>query len=155
MQHRAGIPAREFRFVGIDDARPAPGVLEALDGADVVVLPPSNPVVSIGPILAVPGLADALRAGSAPIVGVSGIVGGRPVKGMADACLAAIGVAANSAAVAELYGPRGDGGILDGWVYEHGDPEPTGIDKVFATSTLMAEPSAAAALAKAAVGLVT
>jgi LPPG:FO 2-phospho-L-lactate transferase len=154
VRHRAGLPASGFRFVGIDDATPAPGVLAAITGADVIVLPPSNPVVSIGPILAVPGLRDAVVTGPAPVVGVSGIIGGRPVKGMADRCLAAIGVAATSAAVADHYGARGHGGILDGWVHETGDPPPAEVRASLAMPTLMTDADAAAALAQAAVDLV-
>ena len=91
----------------------------------------------------------------APVVGVSGIVGGRPVKGMADVCLAPVGVAADSASVAAHYGARGDGGILDGWVYESGDPEPTSIRASLATATLMHDADAATELARVTVGLVT
>jgi LPPG:FO 2-phospho-L-lactate transferase len=114
---RASVPALDFVVVGAQDARPGPGVLAAIEGADAVLLPPSNPVVSIGAILAVPGIADALRATRAPVVGVSGIVGGKPLRGMADACLAGIGVQATAAAVAAHYGAR-PVGILDGWVVD-------------------------------------
>ncbi len=155
VQHRAALPAHAFRLIGIDDAQPAPGVLDAIRRADVIVLPPSNPVVSIGPILAVPGIREAVATGPAPVVGVSGIVGGRPVKGMADTCLAVIGVSADAASVAAHYGAREGGGILDGWVYETGDPEPSGIRAALATSTLMTDIDAAAGLARSAVGLVT
>lgn len=154
VRHRAELPASGFTFVGIDDAAPAPGVLAAIADADVIVLPPSNPVVSIGPILAVPGIRDAVADGPAPVVGVSGIIGGRPVKGMADRCLAAIGVAATSAAVAEHYGARGHGGILDGWVHETGDQAPAGVRASLAMPTLMTDTAAAATLARAAVDLV-
>ena len=149
VQHRAALPAHEFRFIGIDDAVAAPGVLEAIADTDVIVLPPSNPVVSIGPILAVPGLRDAVVASPAPVVGVSGIIGGRPVKGMADACLRAIGVDTSSAAVAAHYGE-----LLDGWVYEDGDEAPSGV-RSLATRTLMDSPEAAADLARTTIGLVT
>ena len=77
---------------GVDAAVPAPGVLEAIADADIVLIAPSNPVVSIGPILAVPGIREALRSTDAAVVGVSPIIGGRVVRGMADVCLAAIGV---------------------------------------------------------------
>lgn len=154
VQHRAQLPVSEFRFVGIDESQPAPGVLEALADTDVVVLPPSNPVVSIGPILAVPGMHEAVRDTSAPVVGVSGIVGGRPVKGMADTCLRAIGIEPTAAAVAAHYGSRDAHGILDGWVYEQGDPAPTDIRMSLPTSTLMTDDAAAADLARAAIGLV-
>lgn len=154
VQHRAALAVREFRYVGIDEARPAPGTLAAIAGADVVVLPPSNPVVSIGPILAVPGMRDALRATDAPVVGVSGIIAGRPVKGMADTCLRAIGLQPTAAAVAAHYGARAEGGILDGWVYELGDEEPDGIRAALATTTLMTDDAAAAGLARETVELV-
>lgn len=118
----AGEPATGFDFVGIDAAAPAPGVLSAIAQADAVLFAPSNPVVSIGPILAVPGMADALAAAPAPIVGLSPIVAGAPVRGMADACLSAIGRATSAAAVAELHGSRQLGsGVLDGWLVDTSD----------------------------------
>ena len=98
----ADVPAAGFVLAGAEDAAPAPGVLEAIGRADVVLLPPSNPVVSVGTILAVPGIAEALRAKT--VVGVSPIIGGAPVRGMADKCLAAIGVEASAAGVAAHYG---------------------------------------------------
>ncbi len=76
IKHRAALPAKAFVQVGLDDAKPAPGVLEAIAAADVVLFAPSNPVVSIGTILAVPGVRDALRSTAAPVVGFSPIVGG-------------------------------------------------------------------------------
>jgi LPPG:FO 2-phospho-L-lactate transferase len=111
----AEVPAAEIVFTGAEAARPAPGVLEAIAEADCVLLPPSNPVVSIGAILSVPGIAAALRA--ATVVGVSPIIGGAPVRGMADACLAAIGVDTTAAAVAAHYGA----GLLDGWLVDDQD----------------------------------
>jgi LPPG:FO 2-phospho-L-lactate transferase len=100
----------------MDRAAPAPGVLDAIRHADVVLLPPSNPVVSIGIILGVPGVRDALRGSSAPVVGVSPLIGGVPVRGHADACLAAIGVESTAAAVAGLYQD-----FLDGWLVSQED----------------------------------
>jgi LPPG:FO 2-phospho-L-lactate transferase len=114
----AEVPALSIVAIGADDAKPAPGVLEAIAEADVVLLPPSNPVVSIGPILAVPGIRDALTAAPAPVVGVSPIIGGAPVRGMADACLAAIGVETSAAAVAQLYE-----GLIDGWLVDTSDAD--------------------------------
>ena len=93
----AATPAARIIASGAERARPAPGVLEAISGADVVLFPPSNPVVSIGTILAVPGIRAAVAA--RPVVGVSPIIGGAPVRGMADACLTAIGVETSAAAV--------------------------------------------------------
>jgi LPPG:FO 2-phospho-L-lactate transferase len=111
----AAVPAQAIIPVGADRARPAPGVLEAIAEADFVLFPPSNPVVSIGPILAVPGIRAAVEATT--VVGVSGIIGGAPVRGMADACLAAIGVETTAAAVAAHYGPR----LIGGWLVDEQD----------------------------------
>jgi LPPG:FO 2-phospho-L-lactate transferase len=120
---RAAVPATSFEVVGAATSTPAPGVLEALRDADVVLLPPSNPVVSIGAILAVPGIADALRSTAAPVIGLSPIVGDAPVRGMADACLTAIGVETSAAAVARHYGAQSAGGLLDGWLVDTRDAD--------------------------------
>ncbi len=114
----ARVPARAVVGVGLDEARPAPGVVEAILGADVVILPPSNPVVSVGPILAVPGVRDALRATNAPVVGLSPIVAGAHVRGMAAQLLESIGVEVSASGVAGHYGARSEGGILDGWLVD-------------------------------------
>jgi LPPG:FO 2-phospho-L-lactate transferase len=111
----AAVPAEAIIPAGADVATPAPGVLEAIADADFVLLPPSNPVVSIGPILAVPGIRAAVEAKT--VVGVSGIIGGAPVRGMADACLAAIGVETSAAAVAAHYGPE----LINGWLVDEQD----------------------------------
>ncbi len=127
VRHGARIPAAEIVATGAAGAIPAPGVLDAIASADVVLLPPSNPVVSIGTILQVPGIRDAL--GRKTVVGVSPIIGGAPVRGMADSCLAAIGVPASAAAVAAWYGDV----LLNGWLVDDADkaaaddPELAGI----------------------------
>jgi len=108
---QASVPASRFVAVGMDQATAAPGVLDAIRQADVVLLPPSNPVVSIGIILGVPGVRDALRGTSAPVVGVSPLISGAPVRGHADACLQAIGLESTTTAVAGLYAD-----FLDGWL---------------------------------------
>jgi LPPG:FO 2-phospho-L-lactate transferase len=120
---RAETPARRIELTGASTATPAPGVLDALTSADLVLLPPSNPVVSIGTILSVPGIIDAVRGTGAPIIGLSPIIGGAPVRGMADACLAAIGVETSAYAVARHYGTRAAGGILDGWLVDETDKD--------------------------------
>ena len=120
VRHQAQLPAERIVLVGIEQARAAPGVLEAIAEADIVLVPPSNPVVSIGPILSVPGVRDALTTTSAPVIGVSPIIGGAPVRGMADACLAAIGVEVAAAAVAGLYSD-----VLDGWLVDDVDADAT------------------------------
>jgi LPPG:FO 2-phospho-L-lactate transferase len=100
----------------MDRATAAPGVLDAIRGADIILLPPSNPVVSIGIILGVPGVRDALRGTAAPVVGVSPLISGTPVRGHADACLSAIGVECTTQAVAGLYAD-----FLDGWLVDEAD----------------------------------
>jgi LPPG:FO 2-phospho-L-lactate transferase len=156
---RAEIPATGFEIVGIEQSDPAPGVVEALTGADVVVLPPSNPVVSVGVILAVPGIVEALSATAAPVVGLSPIVGDAPVRGMADACLAAIGVETTASAVARHYGSRSAGGLLDGWLVDTRDATAvpdlvgTGI-RAAAVPLLMTDVETTAAMAQAALDLV-
>jgi LPPG:FO 2-phospho-L-lactate transferase len=112
VRYRGDLPTHRFVFVGADAAKPAPGVTEAIGSADVVLLAPSNPVVSIAPILAVPGIRDALVDGPAPVIGVSPIIGGSPVRGMADKCLATVAVEVSAAGVGGLYGAD----LLDGWL---------------------------------------
>ena len=148
----AKAPARAILPEGAEAARPAPGVLEAIADADFVLFPPSNPVVSIGPILAVPGIREAVAAKT--VVGVSGIIGGAPVRGMADACLAVIGVETSAAAVAAHYGA----GLIGGWLVDEqdktaaDDPSLAGIE-VRALPLYMRDLPSAAALATAAVNL--
>jgi len=148
----AAVPAEAIVPVGADVASPAPGVLKAIADADFVLFPPSNPVVSIGPILAVPGIRAAVEAKT--VVGVSGIIGGAPVRGMADACLAAIGVETTAAAVAAAYGPQ----LLDGWLVDEqdkaaaDDPALAGI-AVRALPLYMRDLPSSAAIAQAAIDL--
>jgi LPPG:FO 2-phospho-L-lactate transferase len=155
---RAQVPARGVVVVGAEDCKPAPGVLEAIAEADVVLLPPSNPVVSVGTVLAVPGIREALHETRAPVVGLSPIVAGRPVRGMADSVLRAIGVETSAAAVARHYGARGDGGLLDGWLVDESDSsaveEVTGAGIACrAVPLLMRDVPASAAMAAAALEL--
>jgi len=154
VRYGARLPAREFVPVGAEDAKPAPGVLDAVAAADAILLAPSNPVVSIGTILAVPGIADALRAAPAHVVGVSPIVGGAPVRGMADACLATVGVPVSAEGVGRHYGARADGGLLDGWLVDTVDA-PTTVPGVAvrAVPLIMSDVDAAAAIARSALEL--
>lgn len=126
VRHRAQRPAREFLQAGLSKAVPAPGVLAAISGADVVVLAPSNPVVSIGTILNIPGIREAIQTTAAPVVGISPIISGAAVRGMAAACLAAIQVRTAADAVAVHYGARSSGGILDAWLIDSADAELSG-----------------------------
>lgn len=144
--------------VGAEKARPAPGVVEAIRSADVVLFPPSNPVVSIGTILSVPGIREAVAQTRAPVVGVSPIVGGAPVRGMADRMLAAIGVPTTADAVALHYGARSAGGVLDGWLVDDADSAALGplADAGIAARALpllMTDVPATAAMAAAALEL--
>jgi LPPG:FO 2-phospho-L-lactate transferase len=125
VRYRSALPTHRFVFVGADAAKPAPGVLEAIAAADVVLIAPSNPVVSIAPILAVAEVRDAIAGGPAPVIGVSPIIGGSPVRGMADKCLATVGVEVTAAGVGGLYGARSDGGLLDGWLVDSSDSSAT------------------------------
>ena len=150
----AAVPAHRIVAVGAESSTPAPGVLDALRDADVVLLPPSNPVVSIGTILAVPGVRDALRGTRAPVVGVSPIVGGAAVRGMADACLRTLGVPTTAAAVGGLYAD-----LLDAWLVDTSDADldgtivPGGRARVTARPLLMTDVDAAADIAGAALDL--
>lgn len=167
LEHHAKLPARAFVQVGVDTALPAPGVLPAIAAADIVILAPSNPVVSIGTILGVPGIRDAVVTGPAPTVGLSPIIGGAPVRGMADACLAGIGVPTTAEAVGRHYGARGtqaaspangtdraearEMGVLDAWLVDTVD---AGADvpgvAVHALPLLMADAAATRSMARTA-----
>ncbi|QBI20573.1 2-phospho-L-lactate transferase [Egibacter rhizosphaerae] len=145
---RAAGEVADVRLEGASRARPAPGVLEAIGSADAVVLCPSNPVVSLGTILSVPGISEALR--DAPVVGVSPIVGGQVVRGMADRLLPAVGRETSASAVAEMYAD-----LLDAWVLDHADAllaervEALGV-RVAVTDTIMRDRDTTAALARVA-----
>ncbi|MFD6362847.1 2-phospho-L-lactate transferase [Streptomyces roseolus] len=151
---RASVDAKAVVAVGAEAAKPAPGVLEAIAGADVILFPPSNPVVSVGTILAVPGIREAVAAAAAPVVGLSPIVGDAPVRGMADKVLAAVGVESTAAAVARHYGS----GLLNGWLVDTvdagsvADVEAAGI-ACRAVPLMMTDVDATAAMARAALAL--
>ncbi|MEU5695407.1 2-phospho-L-lactate transferase [Actinosynnema sp. NPDC020468] len=155
VKHRAGLPASSFASVGADTAKAAPGVEDALLEADAVLIAPSNPVVSVGPILAVPGVREALRKTEAGVVGLSPIVGGKPLRGMADACLTAIGVETSAEAVGRYHGSRrtSEKGILDGWLVHTGDRCDVPGVAVRAVPLLMSDVDATAAMARAALEL--
>ncbi len=123
VRHRAEVAAHAVVPIGLEDATPGPGVVEALTGADLVLVPPSNPVVSVGTILGVPGLRQALRDSPAPVVGVSGIIGTDHVHGMARQLLGVIGVEVSAAGVGEHYGARSAGGVLDAWLVDVQDAD--------------------------------
>ena len=149
VRYRAQVPTHSFAFVGADKATAGPGVAEAIATADVVLLAPSNPVVSIGAILAVPGIRGALRSTPAPVIGYSPIIGGKPLRGMADECLSVIGVESTSEAVGRHYGARSGVGILDGWlVHDNDDARIDGVE-VRSVPLLMSEPAVTAEMVRA------
>jgi LPPG:FO 2-phospho-L-lactate transferase len=132
---RAAVPIREVRIEGVESASPTPEALAAIRDAEAVVIGPSNPVISIGPILALPGMREALRATGAPVVAVSPFVGGRAVKGPTEPFMKHAGLPVGSAGVLAAYG-----GLLDGVV---SDEPPAGADlPVLVTDTLMDSPDA-------------
>ncbi|MEQ3550718.1 2-phospho-L-lactate transferase [Pseudonocardia nematodicida] len=153
IRHGAKPEAHRFASVGADQAAILPAARASIAGADVVLVAPSNPVVSIGTVVAVPGVAQALAATPAPVVGLSPIVGGRPVRGMADACLSAIGVGTSAEAVGRHYGGRGEGGLLDGWLVHTGDGHELPGATVREVPLLMTDVEATAEMARAALEL--
>jgi LPPG:FO 2-phospho-L-lactate transferase len=144
---------KAVRYEGAERSRPAPGVLEALAAADAIVLCPSNPVASLGPILAVPGIRDAVGERRADVVGVSGIIAGAPLAGMADRLMPAAGAEVTAAGAAEYYR-----GLLAAWVLDDADRglipriEATGV-RAGATDSIMTDDARAEALARFALGL--
>ncbi|MDQ3403348.1 MAG: 2-phospho-L-lactate transferase [Actinomycetota bacterium] len=155
VRYRAEPKAQSIVPVGADEAEAGPGVVEAIAEADIVLLAPSNPVVSIGTVLAVPGVRAALRKTEASIVGISPIIDNKPVRGMADACLTAIGLETSAQAVGRHYGSRAcsDNGILDGWLVHTGDTADVPSVAVRAVPLFMSDVDATAAMAKAAFDL--
>lgn len=155
----AEVPAEAVIVVGLEESSPAPGVVDAIVDADLVIVPPSNPVVSVGTILGVPRVREAVAATRAPVVGLSPIVGGTHVRGMAHQLLSSIGVEVSAAAVALHYGARSDGGVLDAWLVDTRDAGEVGRVRdagiaCEAVPLLMSSPEETARMAAAAVDLV-
>jgi len=153
VKHRAALPATGFELAGVDSAKPAPGVLEAIAQADLIILPPSNPIVSIGMILRIPGIRAAIMAANAPVVGISPIIGGNPVLGMADKCLTALGLETSATSVAQQYGD-----LLDAWLIADSDSaqvsEVTKLGiKCESAPLLMTDDQAAKEIAKRAIAM--
>lgn len=149
VQRRARDEALGVRFVGVEQACAAPGVLEALRAAETIVIAPSNPVVSIGTILAVPGVRDAIVASSAPVVAVSPIIAGAPIKGPAAPLMRAVGLEVSVRGVASCYR-----GVIDVLVIDQADADlandlrMSGVD-VAVTDTVMRGPTEKRRLAEA------
>ncbi|OXR41448.1 2-phospho-L-lactate transferase [Nocardia cerradoensis] len=153
VRYRANVETHGFVTIGADQAKPAPGVTEIIEGADVVLLAPSNPVVSIGAILAVPGIRGALRTTSAKVVGLSPVIGGKPLRGMADECLEVIGVETSAEAIGRHFGARSDTGILDGWLIHSTDEADVPGVQVRSVPLLMTDPAATAAMVREALDI--
>lgn len=155
VKRRADDPVEGVRYEGATLARPAPGVLAAIAEADIVVVCPSNPVVSIGPILAVPGVRDAVERRRDRVVGVSGIVGGGPVAGMADKLMPAVGIEVSAAGVATHYRD-----LLGAWLIDTTDaalaPRIGGLGiRVGVADTIMRDDDRAETVAREALGLLS
>jgi LPPG:FO 2-phospho-L-lactate transferase len=148
VRRRHAVPVSGVRFDGVERARPTPGVLEAIADADRIVIAPSNPIVSIGPVVAVPGVGDAVGARRDHVVAVSPIVAGAALKGPADRLLTELGHEASVVGVARIYAPlaatlvidEADAGLAD-------DVAAEGVRAVVAP-TIMAGPAESAALAR-------
>ncbi|MGZ4152600.1 MAG: 2-phospho-L-lactate transferase [Actinomycetota bacterium] len=154
VRRHAADPVKAIRFEGIEASAPAPGVLEAISHADVLLLCPSNPVVSIGPVLSVPGVRDAVAARSGAVVGVSPIVGGAPLAGMADKLMPVAGLEVSASGAARAYRD-----LLTGWVIDERDRDlapriasELGVAVVVA-ETVMVDDEVAAGVARAAIAL--
>ncbi|HLM65680.1 MAG TPA: 2-phospho-L-lactate transferase [Acidimicrobiales bacterium] len=146
VRRRHAVAVESVRLAGADEARPAPGVLEALAGADTVVIAPSNPIVSIGPVLAVPGVREAMTARRDDVVAVSPIVAGRALKGPADRLLRELGHESSVVGVARLYAPLAATLVIDEADAEHAEAvRATGL-RCVVTDTIMRDPSTAATL---------
>jgi LPPG:FO 2-phospho-L-lactate transferase len=155
VQRRAADAVKAVRYIGASESRPAPRVLESIAGADAVVICPSNPVVSIGPILAVPGVREAVAARHNVVAGVSPIVEGKPVAGMADKLMPAAGLEVSAAGVAAAYAD-----LLEAWVIDDRDAalapriERMGV-RVEVTDTIMTDDDAAERLARRALNMIS
>jgi LPPG:FO 2-phospho-L-lactate transferase len=154
VKRHATDPVKAIRFEGIEQASPAPGVLAAIASADVLLICPSNPVVSIGPILGVPGISAAVAARRGPVVGISPIVGGAPLAGMADKLMPVAGLEVSALGAARAYAD-----LLTGWVIDERDRDSArriedelGL-RVAVTDTVMRDDEIAAALARTAIEL--
>ena len=154
VKRHAADPVKAIRFEGVERATPAPGVLDAIASADVLLICPSNPVVSIGPILAVPGISEAVAARRDPVVGISPIVGGAPLAGMADKLMPVAGLEVSALGAARAYGD-----LLTAWVIDERDrgsapriESELGI-RVAVTDTVMRDDEVAAVVARTAIEL--
>lgn len=149
VRYRAKVDTHSFAFIGAEKASATAEAKAAIADADIVLIAPSNPVVSIGAILAIPGIRGALRSTTAPIVGYSPIINGKPLRGMASECLNVIGVQSCAEAVGRHYGGRSDTGILDYWLVHEGDHAEIDGLTVRSAPLLMNDPQATAEMVSA------
>lgn len=148
VRRRHSVPVTAVRMVGAEDARPAPGVLDALADAEAVLIAPSNPLVSIAPLLAVPGVTDAVRAARARSVAVSPLVAGAALKGPADRLMVDLGHEASVVGIARLYAVLAATLVIDHADAAHADAvRDVGMEPVV-TDTIMRDPDVAASLAR-------
>ena len=151
---RAESPVVSVRFDGANTSRPGPGVLEALRTADTIVICPSNPVISIGPILAVPGIREALVARRERVIAISPIVGGAPVKGPADRLMGPLGIDVSCVGVAHEYAPICGALVIDAVdAHRAAEVEAAGV-RAIVTDTMMRSPEIATELARRTLGAV-
>ena len=152
VKHRSEGHVSKVELSGIEVAHAAPGVFEAIHDADLVILPPSNPIVSIGPIISLPGVRQALRETAAPVVAISPLVAGKPIKGPADQMLAGLGIEVSSVGVAKLYEDFVDTFVLDQQDIEHSPAPRERLEKmglaVIVTDTVMRAMDKSVALAR-------
>jgi LPPG:FO 2-phospho-L-lactate transferase len=153
VRHHHATPIGSVSFAGSDDAAPAPGVIDAITGADVVIVPPSNPLISVAPVLAVPGVRDALASADNRIA-VSPIVGGKALKGPADALMRSLGHEVSAVGVARIYKDLVDVFVID----ETDAQDAAAIESLdlrpVVCDTIMSGAEEAAAFAKEVIGLV-
>jgi LPPG:FO 2-phospho-L-lactate transferase len=150
VRRRHAVAVERVRFDGAEASRPAPGVLDALAAAATVVVAPSNPIVSIGPLLAVPGVRAAVEARRDDVVAVSPIVGGKALKGPADRLMRELGHEPSVVGIARLYAPLAATLVVDEADAEHADAVRAEGLRCVVTDTIMRDPTAAAALCEAA-----
>jgi len=149
VQQQHAVPPRSVRFAGAEEARPTPATMAALADSAQVVIAPSNPIVSIGPLLAVPGVREAVEARRADTVAISPIIAGAALKGPADRLLTELGHDASVVGVARIYAPLAGTLVIDSADADLAPAVEAEGMRCVVTDTIMREPAVAAALARA------
>jgi LPPG:FO 2-phospho-L-lactate transferase len=150
---RHAVPVASVRFAGVESSRPAPGVLDALTTAGAVIVAPSNPIVSIGPVLAVPGVREAVAARRDSVVAISPLVGGKALKGPADRLLRELGYDDSVVGVARMYAPFAGTLVIDTADAGHADAVRAAGLRCVVTDTIMRDQDAASSLCEVALDL--